>query len=405
MRIVLWVLLSAPIPGTSAVAQEPTKNWLLAATQATGDWSGGRTDLEDRGVRVSMFYVHHYGRLDGGRDGPAGRRGHSGSVDLIGQFDLDTLTAVRGGEALIHVRRNWGGSINPRVGTLGDPIDDADGDRGLYIDQLWYQHSSPDRRLQVRLGYLDQQMILDRNAFANSEDRQFMSTFLDNSAILPLAVGPGVAVFYNPAAWLSFVLTATDAKSDPFDFGFGSALDGEYFTYFETDLRARVNAANGPLTGHYRVGLFLDPRDRVGFGTDTTHSRTEGFYLSVDQMLYGESSGDDQGAGVFVRYGWLPANVNRITHFWSGGAQYRGLFPHGEEHTLGFGMYSAVGSELYRDHIDPTFGRETAYELYYALQLGPAVALTPAIQYVDQPGAQTTRDDLLIFALRGRISF
>jgi porin len=394
------------MPGASVVAQEPTENRLLATTRVAGDWGGARTDLEDRGVRLSMFYVHHYGRLDGRRVDPAGRHGHSGSVDLIGQFDLDTLNGVRGGEALIHVRRNWGDNVNPRVGALGDPIDDADGDHGLYIDQLWYQHSSPDRRLQVRFGYLDQQTILDRNAFANSEDRQFMSALLDNNnAILPLAIGPGVALFYNPADWLSFVLTASDAKSDPFDFSFATAFDGEYVTYFETDVRARVNSVNGPLTGHYRVGLFLDPRDRVAFGSDRTHTRTEGFYLSVDQMLYGEPAGDDQGAGVFVRYGWRPANVNRITHFWSGGAQYRGLFPHGEEHTLGFGMYSAVGSDLYRDHIDPTFGRETAYELYYALQLGPAVALTPAIQYVNQPGAQTTRHDLFVFALRGRVSF
>ena len=51
---------------------------------------------------------------------------------------------------------------------LGDPIDDADGHHGIYIDQLWYQQSSPDHKFQVRAGYLDQQTILDRNEFANS---------------------------------------------------------------------------------------------------------------------------------------------------------------------------------------------------------------------------------------------
>ena len=405
-RILLWVVLSGPVAATSVVAQETTGTWLLATTRATGDWGGARTDLEDKGVRVSMFYVHHYGRQNGGGLDRAGRLGHSGSVDLIGHVDLDRLNAVRGGEALVHVRRNWGANVNPQVGALGDPIDDADGNHGLYIDQLWYQHNSPGRRFQVRLGYLDQQTILDRNAFANSEDRQFMSSFLDNNnATLPLAIGPGVAVFYTPADWLSFVLTASDATSDPFTFSFDTAFNGEYFTYFETDLRARINAANGPLAGHYRVGFFLDPRDRIVFGTDTIRTRNGGFYLSLDQMLYGEPTGDDQGAGVFLRYGWRPEGVNRVTHVWSGGVQYRGLFPRGEEHTIGFGMYSAVGSDLYRDQIDHAFGRETAYELYYAIQVGPAVAVTPAIQYVNQPGAQETRDDVVLFALRGRVSF
>ena len=99
---------------------------------------------------------------------------------------------------------------------MGDPIDDADGHHAIYIDQLWYQQSSPSRKLQVRVGYLDQQTILDRNVFANSEDRQFMSTYLDNNnAIIPLAIGPGAAVFYNATDWLSFVVTTSDAESRP----------------------------------------------------------------------------------------------------------------------------------------------------------------------------------------------
>lgn len=388
------------------VGQEASGSGLLAATQLTGDWRGARSSLEERGVRVSACYVHFYGYKDDGGSDPISRGLHSGSVDLFGQLDFGRMHVIPGGEALIHLKYNWSQNINPRVGALSDPIDDADGHHAIYIDQLWYQQSSPGRTFQVRLGYLDQQTVLDRNAFANSEDRQFMSTFLDNNnAIVPLAIGPGISVFFNATDWLSFVATVADAKSRPPTFSFATALDGEYFTYFETDLKARIDSANGALTGNYRFGVFLDPRDRTSFGGDRVDTRNGGFYLSVDQMLYGESTGDDQGLGVFARYGWRPADVNRIAHFWSGGAQYTGLFPHGEQHTVGFGIYSAIGSDRYRAHVDPAFDRETAYELYYAFQLGPTFALTPAIQYIDQPGALTTRGSVLVGALRARIGF
>jgi len=404
-RLSVWVALSGLVTGVSVSAQEPSGKPLLSATQVTGDWGGARPKLEDRGVRFSLFYNHYYGHKDAGGLEPTSHGRHSGSFDFFGQLDFDTMNAIRGGEALIHVKSNRSRNINPQIGALGDPIDDADGDHAVSIAQLWYQHSSPARTLQVRLGYLDQQTILDRNAFANSEDRQFMSTFLDNnSAIVPLAVGPGVAVFYNATHWLSFVAAVADAKTHPRTFSFATAFDGEYYTYFETDLRAQINSASGPLTGNYRFGFFTDPRDRIAFSGDRTEQRNEGFYLSFDQVLYGESTGDDQGAGLFFRYGWRPADVNRITHFWSAGAQYKGVFPRGDQQTIGFGVYSAIGSDLYRDQIDPTFDRETAYEVYYTLQLRPALVLTPAVQYVDQPGALTTRDSVFVIAFRARIS-
>ena len=398
----MWMGLCASLPVS---AQEPTGRWLLDTTHLTGDWGGTRSGLEDRGIRFSLFYIHYFGHKDRGGFDPVRRRSQSGSADLFGQFDFDTMNAIRGGEALIQLKHNWGHNINPPTGALSDPIDDADGDHALYINQLWYQHSSPSRTWQVRLGYLDQQTILDRNAFANSEDRQFMSTFLDNNnAIIPLATGPGIALFYNATDWLSLVATASDANAQPRTFSFAKVFGSQYLTYFETDFHARLDSPNGPLPGNYRFGFFIDPRDHMRFGGERVEKQSEGFYLSFDQMLYGEPTGDDQGVGIFFRYGWRPAEVNRITRFWSGGAQYTGLFPHAEDHTLGFGAYTAIGSDVYRVHLDPSFDRETAYELYYAVPIGRAIRLTPGIQYIRHPGALTTRDNVFVFAFRARFN-
>ncbi len=414
---VVWGVLAWPIRGRTASGAAPASEadtqaalsarplkWLVNTDRLAGNWGAVRATLEDRGVRFSLYYNHFYAYKNGGGLDRTGSGRHSGSVDLFGQVDFESM-GIPGGEALIHVKNNWSENINRRVGALGDPIDDADDDLAIYINQLWYQQSSTGRKVQFRIGYLDQQTILDRNAYANSEDKQFMNTYLDNnSAIIPLAIGPGAAVFFNPTHWLSFVVTASDAEARPFRFSFDTAFDGdlEYFTYFETDLKLRLPSRGGPLVGNYRFGLFLDPRDRIVFGSSRTDRQNEGFYLSFDQMVYGETAGSDQGLGLFSRYGWRPGDVNRIEHFWSAGAQYKGLAPNRDQDVLGFGVYSAIGSDTYRDQINPDFDRETGYEVYYAVQLAPAIALTPALQYLRQPGALKSRRNVFVFALGAR---
>jgi porin len=380
--------------------------WPARASRLMGDWGGLRSRLEERGFRLSLFYNHYYARKGtGGLDLRRSSRS-SGSVDLFGQFDLSRISVIPGGEVLVHVKSLWSESINPWVGALGDPIDDGDGNHPLSLYQLYYQRSTQGRTFQIRAGYFDQQTVLDRNAFANSEDRQFMNAYLDNNnAIIPLAVGAGAALFINPTDWLSFVVTTSDAEARPFRFSLDTAFDGDadYFAYFQTDLRLRFPSANGALDGSYRFGVFLDPRDRTVFGTDRIDTANPGFYLSVDQMVYRERGGG--GLGLFSRYGWRPGEVNRVEHFVSAGAQYEGPLPRRPQDVLGFGHYSVLGSNQYRQWIDPDFDRETGYELYYSAQLFPAVTLSPAVQYIRQPGGLRSHGDAFVFALRTRFVF
>ena len=90
--------------------------------------------------------------------------------------------------------------MNADVGALSDPIDDADFDQAAYVSELWAQQAFLDDRVRLRLGFLEQQTLFDRNLYANSEDRQFLNTFLDNNAVVPL---PNVTAPASVAAPLS----------------------------------------------------------------------------------------------------------------------------------------------------------------------------------------------------------
>ena len=152
-----------------------------------------------------------------------------------------------------------------------------------------------------------------------------MNTFLDNNnAIIPLAIGPGAAVFINPTDWLSFVVTASDADVQPFKFSFATAFEGKFFTYFETHLRLRLKGPRRPLVGNYRFGVLLDPRETTIPGGEPTGRQNRAFYVSFDQMVFRRGDESDQGLGLFFRYGWRPADLNPIGHFWSRGTAIQG---------------------------------------------------------------------------------
>lgn len=399
---------------TTRPSDSPWEAW-LKQDRLTGDWGGVRTDLENIGITFDIFYNQIYAaNTRGGLDTTNAQR-LSGSFDVLLRLDFEKMNLIPGGSMLLFAKSNWSRNINPKVGALSDPIDDADGDIPIYVDHLHYQQDFLDHKLQLRFGYLDQQLALDRNAYANAEDIQFMSTYLDNNnAIIPLTIGLGATLFINPTDWLGFVIGAADGQAKSLQPGFDTTFHDEaaFFGYFETDFRVKFDSPNGPLPGTYRFGTFYDPRRKERYRNDLDgdlppkyETGDVGFYMSLDQMIYRETPDDDQGLGLFFRYGYRHGEVNRIGDFWSAGAQYKGLIPNRDHDLLGFGVYSAIGSQQYRRWVDPEFDRETGYEFYYNIEITPWLTLTPDVQYIYQPGGSRDAEDSIVVALRARVTF
>jgi porin len=378
------------------------------------DPAGARSRLEDLGVSVQLFANGYLGwKIDGGASSADVVR-QSASWDLLVRADLEELAGVPGLAALVHVKGTYERNVNPEVGALSDPIDDADGKQPLFVDQLWLEEGLFDGALAVRVGYLDQQTVLDRNAFANNEDIQFMATALDNDPIVPLKIGPGVTLFARPTGWLELALGAADADSLPRRTNLDSAFDDleSLMGYFEVGARLEWPSARGPLPGHYRVGAFLDATRKPVFGRSEPFTGDPlvrrghaGVYLSFDQLLFREREGSGQGLGIFARYGHADGAVNAVEHFWSLGLQYEGLLPCRDEDVVGVAVYQAIGSGRYRRERDPDFDRETGVELYYRIALLPWLALTPDLQLIAQPGGSRHARDAAVGVLRARIAF
>jgi len=401
---------------TSASAWPQSKYGPMAldSPYATGDWLGLRTALEDAGIGTQFFFNNTTQWTTGG--GLKSGSHNGATIDWFVTVDFERLNLIPGGRLLAHIRRQWGEGVNPYTGALWQTADDLDGDREIHIDQLWYEQQIVKNVLALTVGFLDFQTIVDRNAFANVEDKQFMNQALDNNPLIPLNIGLGAAMTFKPVSWLTFISGVGDADSILFKPGFSTAFHGPSRFIWLNELGLSTTLPNllgpGRLPGNYRFGMVYDPRSRSVFtapGTDPafvqSHGDDVGFYASFDQKLFAEREHEEQGLGWFFRYAFRHGDTNRIQNFCSTGLEYRGLIPKRDDDVLGAAVYQSIPSRLFNDRVNRWAEAETGFEWYYAIQLTKWLAITPDLQYISSPGIDSSLDDVIVIGLRTRISF
>jgi carbohydrate-selective porin OprB len=176
---------------------------LLQQRRLLDDPYGYRAALEKRGLAVNLFYNHFYAAvIDGGTPSPE-EEPHSGSVDIYATADLERALGLRGAELLLQLKTRFHKSENPKIQALSDPVDDADGNSWFYVVQLWYEQGFFDRRLRLRLGYLDEQVTIDRNARKSKSKNTPYHGWTFTGGVAATIVGGRVVYANAGAGWPS----------------------------------------------------------------------------------------------------------------------------------------------------------------------------------------------------------
>jgi porin len=128
------------------------------------------------------------------------------------------------------------------------------------------------------------------------------------------------------------------------------------------------------------------------------------FWYDFDQYLYLKPGTQDQGIGVFGRFGWSPGKFNPASTFYSLGLGGKVMIPKRDNDRFGLGYYALnLSNDL------PALlglGMEQGVEVFYNIEVTPWLHITPDVQVILNPGAgYQDRETALVYGIRAQMTF
>ncbi|MDZ4755596.1 MAG: carbohydrate porin [Phycisphaerae bacterium] len=369
-------------------------------SRLTGDWAGARTSLEERGVTVEGSFTIEW--ADAISDAFSRKWVSRNIFDLNVTLETEPLFGLKGGTFYLDVASSDstnGGSFVPV--TQWSSTIEIQGST-FQIANAWYQQELFDGVLRGKVGKIDPTTEFGYlNATAGYLNlASLMPTTWQTVPTYPYGSLGGL-IFVNPCEHFYVgggVFNATFVRDqflqdDLFDDGVWAV--GEMgFTCKELGPVRDLRIAGG---GWY------DSRDFERFDGSGTES-TYGLYGMAEARLFAPTDGgvdDTRGVWLFGQVNYAdPSTVITRVQFGSGAALH-GTFPGRDSDKMG--IY--VGNVQYSGA--PSLGlddSETVVELFYAMQVTPAITFTPDIQFFTNAGGDDAEDPI-VFTMRLGIAF
>ncbi|MBL8856943.1 MAG: carbohydrate porin [Planctomycetes bacterium] len=359
-----------------------------------------RRQWHDAGYTLEAYLtVDSSAHPSGGAD--AGSTAMRALLDVVLSIDSARAMGYEGGKWVVGVQGITGDNGSGEVGVLQNYSNiDAVEDR-LQINRLWYQHSWHEGETLVRIGKIDANSM-----FAGSVNAShFIHSSMGYSpTILGLPTYPdpafGAAVEHKLTSALSVSAGLFDgagrAGVKTGLHGLGSTFErpGDAFmiaqgTYAWQD--AETPVGNVSIGAWKHTGNFA----RFDGGTD---DGTSGFYSVIEQRI----DVDGRALNTFMQLGTADGDVAPIKNHVGLGLTTSDLFLPQYHDTLGLGV--SWGETSSASGAGFTASSETAIELFYGAQLVPGVRIKPDIQYIRNPGGDSSLDDAWVLTLRMTVS-
>lgn len=370
------------------------------ADKITGDWGGERLSLLENGLQLTFDTTYIYQNVARGGVLRAGNvNGHVGTGELGIALDTGKAGLWEGGFLNVRAEGRLDDSILARARTLNPVTNSAIlpnvpgrfGDDAFALNELSYlQFFSEQVGLLFGLINTDTGDSNPIAGFMGSDDHFLNTGFLYSSvtsALVPTAsLGGGLIYIHDENNQFSFLVLGTSetAGFDPFDLYGGTTFIGEWKTTYE----AFGKPGGMTLAGYYGVdhGRFTAVTDSRILLASSLAGRplrsgdtTWAFSWNGFQYLSGN---EEQGWGLFGRFGVADGNPNITRWNAAGGIGGVGLLPGRPEDRWGIGVF-------HQDFTDtgllPVLGLdgETGGEIFYNLPVCHGVDLTLDLQVVD----------------------
>ncbi|HEX7654427.1 MAG TPA: carbohydrate porin [Verrucomicrobiae bacterium] len=447
-KLMLLSLLS--LPGY-LMAQVTTNSFTRWANQdyMLGNWDGGRSWLDQHGVRFEFFYVGSLpGNLAGGiKTGTAYQGAAAATLDL----DSEKLLGYAGGG--LHVSGLWLHGQKPfSLAYTGDynRVNLVDFDNALRFWEIYYRQNFLRDRLRIKVGRLsvDSDFIVPEYYTGFGQFSLINQTFAFPSLPFNLypapgfpgantglpalpSAAPGAVIAWQPQTAWTLQAGIYSGTPDLTYAGTRWAInqhDGA-LGFLEAAWRHNPGTNNPGLGGTLKVGgyyhtaTFTDTYAGVFYaaGLDPAPARHAGNYagyLVAEHQLWleqGKADPAQQGLAGFARVLAAPADRNLTTLELDGGLVYRGLFPGRNWDSLAVAFsYLGFSDDIRRaqtmiNQFAPgafvPVDHENFIEVNYRAQLTAWCTLTGSYQHVFHPGGSPALPDADAFILQTTLRF
>lgn len=354
----------------------------------------------DVGFGATNVYMHN---LRNGLSTNSNRGDLTGSYDLELTFALPELLNVEG-DVFLHGEGGWGnpseGPDESSIGSLMGANADYVGRRSLDVVELFYQVDLTDS-FNIMVGKIDFTGVFDASSYANDETSQFLNGSLVNNPSIPFPdYSLGVIGGLTLTDELLVQAGIADAQADGREAGFRTAFGGEDYYFYIAE--AKYSLAN-ELPSSYSLGIWHDGQPKSASGVTDTYRDDVGGYFNIDHKLVNEADDAGQGLAAFFRYGYSDPKKNDVYNFVSGGLHYQGLLPGRDSDTCGLGYANA----RLTDFVDDAYPamHEGVCEGFYNCCVNENIGITPAMQYITNPGGGTGANNALTGSLRVQVNF
>ncbi len=372
-----------------------------------GDFGGKRTEWAKKGFTFNIDYNQYFQAVtDGGIDRDSE---YGGTIDYNINIDFDRMGLIPGGLLQMRAVSRYGRSVNGISGSLipvnadethptTSPMDE---DVALWLPAINYTQFLSEK-FAMGVGKYD--TFDSANEFAGGRGRsqwwnQNLNMPVSPALIIPYSVLGANALFMpNPNLTITgMVATSTDTSNRS---GFNDLDDGLFailsitYQYHLGELPGGFNL----MPGYGWNGDFIEINGRINIdeGQLQPTTKDDTWFVSADFWQYLWVEGDPnqavdinngrqdlQGVGVFSRVQFSDDETNPLEYSISGGVNYKGLIPRRDNDAMGIAFaYNKLREGRFLDLIGIDT-QSTAWELFYNIELTPALHLTLDAQVTD----------------------
>ena len=324
-----------------------------------------------------------------------------GNIDLMFTFDTEKFGFWKNGRFFVYLLNNHGNSLSDLIGDF-QVVNNIEANSNSRLYEFWYEHHL--ENIKITIGQHNLNSI-----FAISKSGLF---FINSSFGIQPDISANVSTSIFPLAGLGAIISLKINSNLQFNNGVYDGDPGSE-TSNPNSLKWSLNKTDGAFFIHelvyekkkdssvnsiYKLGLWNHIQKQIFDGFVQYNS--QGIYFIGEKKIF-QLEDDVKRVNFFTQVGFSLNQYNPVKSYWGGGFVYHGIFSNRENDAGGIAIAHSRFSDYYQSQFSmDKLQSETALEISYEFVFSNPLVLKPNVQYIINPGTNTSIPNALMALVR-----